>query len=281
MPLERLQKLLARAGVTSRRKAEALIVAGRVSVDGRIVTELGVRADPRRSRVEVDGKRVVAEDLVYGVLHKPRGTVCTLHDPEGRRTVAELLKGVGARVVPVGRLDYHTSGVLLFTNDGDFASTLGHARSKAPKIYVAKVRGQLNERDLERLRESIVIDGRATRPVAARLLRHEGDKTWLEFTLVEGRNRQIHRLGEHAGTAVLRLARIEQAGINTQGLRPGQWRFLTPDELSQLKKTYGVPARVHHSPRAGARQAQSSRRGGASSDASLRSRGGVRSRRRR
>jgi 23S rRNA pseudouridine2605 synthase len=244
MTIERLQKLLARAGVASRRKAEELIVAGRVSVDGRIVTELGAKADSRRSRVELDGRRIVSENLVYGVLHKPRGTVCTLHDPEGRPTIAELLRGVGVRVVPVGRLDYHTSGVLLFTNDGDFASKLGHAKSGAPKVYVAKVRGMVDEARLERLRDSIVIDGKATRPAAARVLRHEGDKAWLEFTLKEGRNRQLRRLGEHANTPILRLARVEQAGITSEGLRPGNWRLLSMDELVKLKKQYGVPARV-------------------------------------
>jgi len=242
--LERLQKALARAGVASRRKAEQLIVAGRVSVDGRIVTELGARADLRRSRIEVDGRRVVAQEFVYGVLHKPRGTVCTLSDPEGRPTIKDLLAGVGARVVPVGRLDYHTSGVLLFTNDGDFASTLLHAKTRAPKVYVAKLAGLLDERGLGRLRESIVIDGRATRPASVRILRHEGDKTWVEFTLLEGRNRQIRRLGEHANSPVLRLARISQAGITAEGLRPGRWRLLSAQELAKLKQTYGVPARV-------------------------------------
>ena len=248
MPLERLQKLLARAGITSRRKAEELIVRGRVSVDGRIVSELGARADSRRSRVEVDGKRIVAEDLVYGVLHKPRGTVCTLSDPEGRPTIADLLRGVGARVVPVGRLDYHTSGVLLFTNDGDFASALGHAKTGAPKLYVAKVHGPVDERVLARLTESIVIDGRPTRPAEARILRHEGDKAWLEFSLKEGKNRQIRRLGEHAQSPILRLVRTEQAGITVEGLRPGQWRFLSVDEQIKLKKQFGVPARVRRPP---------------------------------
>jgi len=248
MPLERLQKLLARAGITSRRKAEELIVRGRVSVDGRIVSELGARADSRKSRIEVDGKRIVAEDLVYGVLHKPRGTVCTLSDPEGRPTIADLLRGVGARVVPVGRLDYHTSGVLLFTNDGDFASALGHAKTGAPKLYVAKVHGPVDERVLARLTESIVIDGRPTRPAEARILRHEGDKAWLEFSLKEGKNRQIRRLGEHAQSPILRLVRTEQAGITVEGLRPGQWRFLSVDEQIKLKKQFGVPARVRRPP---------------------------------
>ena len=248
MPVERLQKLLARAGITSRRKAEELIVRGRVAVDGRIVSELGARADSRKSRIEVDGKRIVAEDLVYGVLHKPRGTVCTLSDPEGRPTIADLLRGVGARVVPVGRLDYHTSGVLLFTNDGDFASALGHAKTGAPKLYVAKVHGPVDERVLARLTESIVIDGRPTRPAEARILRHEGDKAWLEFSLKEGKNRQIRRLGEHAQSPILRLVRTEQAGITVEGLRPGQWRFLSVDEQIKLKKQFGVPARVRRPP---------------------------------
>ena len=260
MALERLQKLLARAGLTSRRKAEELIVRGRVSVDGRIVSELGVRADSRKSRIEVDGKRIFAEDLVYGVLHKPRGSVCTLKDPEGRPTIADLLRGVSGRVVPVGRLDFHTSGVLLFTNDGDFASTLQDAKTGVPKVYVAKVPGVVDDRTLARFQESIVIDGRPTRPAEARVLRHEGDKCWLEFTLKEGKNRQIRRLGEHAHSPILRLVRTEQAGITVEGLRPGDWRYLTVDELTKLKKQYGVPARVRRPPDPTAHKAAGPRR---------------------
>ncbi len=248
MALERLQKILARAGVTSRRQAEALIVAGRVRVDGKVVTELGTRADPRRSKVELDGKRLVAEDLVYGVMHKARGVMSTLRDPEGRPTVGEVLRRVGARVVPVGRLDYHTSGALLFTNDGDFAAKLQHARSNVPKVYVAKVRGSLDERHIARWCESIEIDGKMTRPAELRVLRDEGDKTWIEVTLREGKNRQIRRLGEHAGTPVMRLARVSQAGIDVEKLRPGQWRYLTVDELTSLKRTFGVPKRVRPAP---------------------------------
>jgi 23S rRNA pseudouridine2605 synthase len=135
----------------------------------------------------------------------------------------------------------------LFTNDGDFASALQHAKTKVPKVYVAKVRGLVDDARLERLRESILIEGRATRPAAARVLRHEGDKTWLEFTLEEGKNRQIRRLGEHANSPVMRLARIAQAGITAEGLRPGRWRLLTLEELAKLKKLYGVPARVRNS----------------------------------
>ncbi|HWA71222.1 MAG TPA: pseudouridine synthase [Polyangiaceae bacterium] len=244
MSEERLQKVLARAGLASRRAAEAMILDGRVKIDGRVVRELGVRVDPRITRVDVDGRRVVSEPLVYVMLHKPRGVMCTLSDPEGRKTVVDLLHGVGARVVPVGRLDYHTSGAILCTNDGDFAQRLLHPSGGAPKEYVAKVRGQADERSLEKWRESIVIEGRSTRPADVQLLRVEGDKTWLTIVLHEGRNRQVRRLGEATGFPVLRLARIAYAGITTEGLRPGQWRHLTREELIELKRAYGVPKSV-------------------------------------
>ncbi len=248
MAEERLQKILARAGIASRRNAEALISAGRVSVDGRKVTELGAKADPRASRIEVDGRRLVAEPLVYVVLHKPRAVVSTLSDPEGRRTVADLVRDVPARVAPVGRLDYHTSGALLMTNDGEFASRIAHPRLGAPKVYVAKVKGEVKDADLERWTESITIEGRATRPAEVTRLRYEGDKTWLEITLREGRNRQVRRLGERSGFPVMRLARLSHAGISSEGLRPGEWRYLTSDELTDLKQAFGVPHRVRAAP---------------------------------
>lgn len=244
MSEERLQKVLARAGVASRRGAEALIASGRVKVDGRVVSELGIKVDPRRARIDLDGRRLVAEPLVYVMLHKPRGVMCTLSDPEGRPTVAELLKDVGVRVVPVGRLDFHTSGALLCTNDGEFAGKLLHPRGGVPKEYVAKVRGLVDDEALERWRESIEIEGRATRPAEVNLLRHEGDKSWLAIVLREGKNRQVRRLGEATGFGVLRLARVAHAGVTTEGLRPGQWRHLSRDELVDLKKAYGVPRSV-------------------------------------
>jgi 23S rRNA pseudouridine2605 synthase len=240
---ERLQKVLARAGIASRRAAELLITAGRVRVNGRVESELGVRVT-RKDRVELDGKRLVAEPLVYVVLHKPRGVVCTLKDPEGRPSVGEHLRGVGARVVPVGRLDFHTSGALICTNDGDLLEKLAHPRHHAPKEYVAKVRGVVDEKGLARLADQIVIDGRPTRPAEVRLLRVEGDKTWLTVRLREGKNRQVRRLGEHAGLPVMRLARVSHAGITVEDLRPGEWRHLTLDELKTMQREFGVPRRV-------------------------------------
>lgn len=235
---ERLQKVLARAGVAARRPAEALILAGRVRVKGRVVRELGTRVDPHRDRVEVDGRRIVEQRRIYIVLHKPRGVVCTMSDPAGRRTVASLVRDVPGRLFPVGRLDYGTSGVLVMTNDGDLAATLSHPRYKAEKVYVAKVHGVVDEEALERWRRSIVIDGSPTRPVGVRVLRVEQDKTWLELALKEGKNRQIRRLGDAAGFRVMRLARTRFSGLDVSDLAPGQYRHLTAEELAGLKKLH-------------------------------------------
>jgi 23S rRNA pseudouridine2605 synthase len=244
MAEERLQKILARAGLSSRRKAESLISSGRVRVDGQIVTELGTKANPKKSTIEVDGRRIEPEPLCYGILHKPRGMVTTLSDPEGRPTAREILRQVGLRVVPVGRLDFNTSGALLFTNDGDFAQALSHAKGNAAKVYAAKVQKPVDEQVLARWQESIGIDGKKTRPAEVRVLRREGVKTWLQVTLKEGKKHQVRALGDHAGTPVLRLARLSHAGISTDGLPPGSWRLLSIDELKSLKQTFGVPERL-------------------------------------
>jgi 23S rRNA pseudouridine2605 synthase len=241
---QRLQKILARAGVASRRAAERLIAAGRVRVNGRVVTELGTKADPRKDRVEVDGKRLVAEDLVYMVLHKPRGYVTTLSDPEGRPTIADLVRGAPARVFPVGRLDFNTSGALLLTNDGDFSDALLHPREDVPKTYVVKLNRQMQERDMERWRKGVKLEDGRTKPAKVSLIRHEDGKTWIEVTITEGRNQQIRRMAEATGFRVMRLARTSFAGITHDELRPGQWRMLEYDELLKLKKTYGVPKSV-------------------------------------
>src|SRR5580658_442894 len=237
----RLQKILARAGIASRRHAEELITAGRVRVNGRIATELGTRANPRHDRVEVDGKRVIAEDLVYVVLHKPRGVVSTMADPEGRLTVRDYLKDVPGRVYPVGRLDYATSGVLLATNDGDFADALLHPKRAVPKTYIVKVDGIMDSRHIATWSQGVELEDGKTLPAKVSLLRHEEGKTWLELTIKEGRNQQIRRMGEATGFPVMRLARSSFAGVTSEGLRPGTWRPLTSTELLRLQKEYGVP----------------------------------------
>jgi 23S rRNA pseudouridine2605 synthase len=241
---ERLQKIIARAGVASRRAAEELILAGRVRVNGRVVNELGHTADRQKDRIEVDGKRLVSEAPVYVVLHKPRNVVSTLRDPEGRPTVADYVKGASARLYPVGRLDFATSGVLLMTNDGDFANGLLHPRGGVPKTYVLKVQGVMSDADLQPWREGVRLEDGMTLPAEARVIRHEGDKTWLEVTLREGRNQQIRRMGEATGWPVMRLARTTFAGVSSERLRPGEWRALTVDELLEIRTAFGVPKRI-------------------------------------
>lgn len=242
--MERLQKIIARAGVSSRRAAEELILSGRVRVNGKVVTELGTSADPRTDRVEVDGKRLVREDFVYVVLHKPKNVVSTLSDPEGRPTVSEYLRGFDARLYPVGRLDFATSGVLLATNDGDFANGMLHPKGGVPKTYVVKVRGVMDAPDLKRWEEGVDLEDGRTLPARVSVIRREPDRTWFEITLREGRNQQIRRMGEATGFLVMRLARVSFAGVTHEGLRPGQSRQLTWQELSALKETFGVPKRV-------------------------------------
>ncbi|HEY4119265.1 MAG TPA: pseudouridine synthase [Byssovorax sp.] len=242
--LERLQKLIARAGLASRRASESMITEGRVRVNGQVVTELGAKADPHADKVEVDGRRLVSEVLQYVVMHKPRNVVSTLHDPEGRTTVAALLKRAGARLYPVGRLDFATSGALLATNDGEFANALLHPRGGVPKTYVLKVQGSMVEEDVELWRKGVRLEDGLTLPAAARIIRHEGGKTWLEVTLREGRNQQIRRMGEATGFPVMRLARMSFAGVTHEGLRPGEMRSLTRDELTEIKKQFGVPKKI-------------------------------------
>jgi 23S rRNA pseudouridine2605 synthase len=240
MSTERLQKILAGAGVASRRAAEQLITEGRVRVNGRIVRELGSRANPERDRVEVDGRRLVAERPVYYLMHKPRGVVTTLDDPEGRQSVKDLLRGISERVFPVGRLDFHTSGVLLLTNDGDLAQALLHPTRAVPKTYSAKLQGHVDERGLEMLRSGVVLDdGEKTAPATVHLMRSDEAKhTLLEITIAEGKNRQIHRMAEAINRPVMRLTRIAFAGLTIDGLRAGQMRPLKPLELSELKQKY-------------------------------------------
>src|SRR5580704_14982162 len=196
MAIERLQKILARGGFASRRAAERLITEGHVRVNGRVVTELGSKADPYKDKVEVNGTRVVAERAVYVIVHKPRGVVTTMSDPEGRPSIREILAPVGSRVYPVGRLDFATSGVLLATNDGDFAEGLMHPKKAVPKMYVVKVHGAMENADFDRWRNGVRLEDGMTAPAKVSFLRYEADKTWFELTIREGRNQQIRRMGE-------------------------------------------------------------------------------------
>ncbi len=245
MAVERLQKVLARAGVASRRNAEQLIADGRVRVNGRIVTEMGLKVDSYRDKVEVDGRRIVAEKPAYYLLHKPRRVVATLNDPEGRETIAHLIKRIPERVHPIGRLDYHTSGALLLTNDGQMTEALLRPKRAVPKVYVVKVQGHLTIEQLDMLRKGVVLDdGYKTKPAELFVLREDAGNTWLQITLTEGKNRQIHRMLEAIGHRVQRLARTEFAGVDTEGLRPGEWRPISEKELEKLKKNYLNPYRA-------------------------------------
>ncbi len=239
MRLERLQKVLANAGVASRRKCEELILAGRVRVNGKVVTEMGVKVDGRSDKIELDGRRVVREKRAYYVLHKPREMVCTLDDPEERASLSGIVKRLEESVHPVGRLDYHTSGVLLLTNDGAFTDGLLRPKRGVPKTYLAKVQGNVALDALGKLRQGVTLDdGYVTKPAEVFVHRSEAKTTWLSITLKEGKNRQIHRMGDALGHRVMRLVRQSFAGITVEGLRPGQYRPLNEKELEQIGKKY-------------------------------------------
>ena len=239
MPPERLQKIIAAAGIASRRKAEQLISGGLVSVNGQIVSELGSKADPEKDHIRVNGKLLQGpERHIYLLMNKPKGYVTTLRDPQGRPTVMDLLHGVGARVYPVGRLDYASEGLLLLTNDGDFANFLMKAASHVPKTYMVKVAKTPSTAGLDRLRAGLSIasdNGRRvkTSPAKVRLIR-EADNPWYEVTLVEGRNRQIRRMFEEIGHHVEKIKRVRYGPLELD-VHPGKFRRLAPEEVSRLK----------------------------------------------
>jgi 23S rRNA pseudouridine2605 synthase len=239
MAVERLQKILARAGVASRRAAEQLITAGRVRVNGVAVGTLGTRADPEHDRIELDGQPIARESHVYYLIHKPRGMVTTLRDPEDRPSLSELLHGIPERVYPVGRLDFHTSGALLLTNDGDLAQALLHPSRAVPKTYVVKLSREADEALLSDLERGVTLeDGYRTQAARVEHLRDDDGKSWLQITITEGKNRQIHRMVEALGARVMRLSRVSFAGLTTEDLRPGEIRSLTLAEITQLRREY-------------------------------------------
>jgi 23S rRNA pseudouridine2605 synthase len=238
---ERLQKIIARAGIASRRKAEELIEQGEVTVNGKITTELGSKADSSRDHIKVRGKLLSARsgELIYLVLNKPRDCVSTTSDPEGRRTVLDLVGRFRSKVYPVGRLDYHSEGLLLLTNDGDFANHILSAKSAIPKTYHVKVNGRPRPADFAKFRNGIRLDGRLTEPATIRLLK-PGENPWYEITLTEGRQNQIRRMFKSLGFLVekLKRARIGPLALGSLGL--GTFRELTPEELKRLSKARAV-----------------------------------------
>ena len=243
---ERIQKIIARAGVTSRRKAEELILQGRVTVNGQVVNELGSKADAVRDHIKVDGKLIrPKQPQVYLMLNKPRGYVTTLSDPEGRPMVLNLLKGVKHRVFPVGRLDYDTEGLLLLTNDGDLAHALMHPSYEVPKTYLAKVKGVLTDEEIKKLEKGVPLPDGKTAPCRIKKIRKTHENSWLEVTLHEGKKRQVRRMLESAGHSVLKLKRIRYAFLELAGLLPGQYRYLIPPEVKRLKSLTRSSAQGH------------------------------------
>lgn len=231
---ERLQKVLSARGLCSRRKAEDWITDGRVSVNG-CIARLGDAADPDIDEILLDGKTLPSpEAYVYILLNKPRGYVTTLSDEKGRPNAAQLVADCGKRVYPVGRLDMDSEGLLLFTNDGDFANNLMHPKHEVDKTYRTTVRGYTPE-GLERLREPVTLDGYTIRRPRVKLIRCSGDKAELEITIHEGRNRQVRRMCDAVGMNVTRLLRISEGKLMLGDLPKGKWRYLTPEEVSLLK----------------------------------------------
>ena len=236
---QRLQKLIAAAGLASRRQAEELITDGHVRVNGKTITELGAKADPDRDHIKVNGKlinpKLREQEKVYVLLNKPKGYLTSLSDPKHRPLVIDLIPANLGRLHPVGRLDFNTEGLLLLTNDGEFTNLITAARNRVPKVYRVKVKGVPSEKAIERLRRGISIgEGERTAPAEVRRLRPSETNSWFEVVLFEGRNQQIRRMFDAVGHSVLKLSRTRIGPLNDDRLRPGEWRMLTTAELKRL-----------------------------------------------
>ncbi|MBI1896015.1 MAG: rRNA pseudouridine synthase [Acidobacteria bacterium] len=248
MSEERLQKILSRAGVTSRRKAEEMILAGRVTVNGRVEAQLGSKADLERDHIKVDGKLLRApRDLVYIALNKPKGYVTTLDDPQGRPKVTDLLKGLKVRVYPVGRLDYNSEGLVVLTNDGDFANRVMSTSGGIEKRYLVKANGLLTDEQLEEFREGIPLGGRRTAPAKIRLIR-KAQNPWYEVALTEGRHHQVRLMFQHFGRLVEKLKRVRIGPLQLGSLQPAAWRRLEPREVDAFRRLFRYQDEHGHLP---------------------------------
>jgi 23S rRNA pseudouridine2605 synthase len=238
---ERLQKLIAAAGIASRRHAEEMIAAGEVTVNGKVVTELGTKADPERDHIKVRGRlinpKLQAREKIYVLLNKPRGYLTSLADPEGRPLVSELIPSSLGRLHPVGRLDFNTEGLLLLTNDGEFTNFITAARNHVAKVYEVKVKGVPPEDAIERLRRGIVLEDEVrTAPAEIKKTEESATNAWFEVVLHEGRNQQIRRMFDAIGHSVLKLRRVRIGFLEVENIAPKQWRFLSPAEVEGLMR---------------------------------------------
>ncbi len=233
---ERLQKYLAECGVASRRKCEEIILEGKVSVNGKVVTELGTKIIPGKDKIELNGKEIVSEKKVYILLNKPVGYVTTVSDEKERPTVMELLNGVKEKVVPVGRLDMFTSGLLLLSNDGEFIYKVTHPKHETTKTYIVKTRGVPTEKDLEKLRVGVKIEDYTTSPAKVELLLKDNtndiSRIWIQIH--EGRNRQVRKMCEAIGLSVIALKREGVGDLTCEGVERGKWRYLTDEEVKNI-----------------------------------------------
>jgi 23S rRNA pseudouridine2605 synthase len=232
----RLQKLIASTGLASRRKAERMIAEGLVTVNGKVVRELGTKVDPSRDHVKVNGRHLRAvQPYVYLMLNKPKGVVSTLEDPEGRPTVKDLLRGVSVRVFPVGRLDFDSQGLMLLTNHGELAQALLHPRYHVLKTYLIKVKGVLTREEMDQLARGVTLEDGPTGPATVRPVRKAEQNSWLEITIHEGRKHQVKRMLEAVGHPVLKLARVRFGPLSLGDLEPGEFRYLTDREANAIR----------------------------------------------
>ncbi|HKP73051.1 MAG TPA: pseudouridine synthase [Pyrinomonadaceae bacterium] len=268
---ERLQKLIAAAGLASRRHAEEMIAAGEVTVNGRVVTEAGTKADPSRDHIKVRGRLInpllEAREKVYVLLNKPRGYLASLSDPEERPLVTELVPSALGRLHPVGRLDFNTEGLLILTNDGELTNYITAARNGVPKVYEVKVKGVPPEEAIERLRRGIRLDdGARTAPAEITQTGETGTNAWYEVVLHEGRNQQIRRMFDAVGHSVLKLRRVAIGHLRDERLPTGKWRLLHPAEVARFKpkpaKKQGVKAATKTTAKTSSKAATKSRGAG-------------------